>query len=336
MSDFEGSGWWGYNHPRSSFFGVSKHRVMTELIFQKTLKSAISCSGVGLHTGAKVMMTLYPADADHGIVFRRTDIVGGQAEVAAHWRNVVDSQLCTAIANEDGAAIHTIEHLMAAFAGLGIDNALVEINGPEVPILDGSAAPFVFLIECAGVAEQLAPRRAIVVKKTITVGDEAKSATLSPALGFAIDLGIDFTNTVVARQEFAFELFDGAFQSDLARARTFGFEDEVSHMRALGLLPGGSLENAVVVSGKKVLNEDGLRFSDEFVRHKVLDCVGDLYLAGGPIVGRCRGFRTGHRLNHALLVNLFSDPEAYAVETMDSRLLATGVSARHPLAAVRA
>lgn len=310
---------------------------MTELVFQKTLKSAINCSGIGLHTGAKVTMTLHPAEADHGIVFRRTDIVGGQAQIAANWRNVVDSQLCTAIANEDGAAIHTIEHLMAAFAGLSIDNALVEINGPEVPILDGSAAPFVFLIECAGIAEQRVPRRAIVVTKTVTVGADAKNATLSPAPGFAVDLGIDFANAVVARQDFTFELFDGAFKSELARARTFGFEEEISHMRGLGLLPGGSLENAVVVSGQKVLNDDGLRFADEFVRHKALDCVGDLYLAGGPIVGGFRGFRTGHRLNHKLLVALFSDAEAYAIQPMDSRLLGTGVPAARPsLAAVPA
>jgi len=309
---------------------------MVELVFQKTLKNAISCSGIGLHSGVKVSMTLHPAAVNNGIVFRRTDIVGGQAEIAADWRNVVPSQLCTAISNRDGVAIQTIEHLMAAFAGLGIDNALVEINGPEVPIMDGSAAPFVFLIECAGTVEQSEPRRAIVVRKPIAVTDDGKSATLSPAPGFTIDLAIDFANTVVARQEFAFDLMDGAFKADLARARTFGFEDEVSQMRKLGLLPGGSLDNAVVVSGAKVLNEDGLRYGDEFVRHKVLDCVGDLYLAGAPLVGRLEGLRTGHRLNNRLLVALFADPLATEVMPMDSSLLAASAPIVRPAVAIGA
>ena len=308
---------------------------MAEFIFQKTLKNAIGCSGVGLHSGARVSMTLHPAPADHGIVFRRTDIVGGQAEIAAEWQNVVDSQLCTAVANRDGVAIQTIEHLMAAFAGLGIDNALVELNGPEVPIMDGSAAPFVFLIECAGIAELEEPRRAVVVVKPITVGDNGKRASFAPAPGFAVDLTIDFANAVVARQEFAFDLADGAFKSELARARTFGFEDEISQMRKAGLLPGGSLDNAVVVSGAKVLNEDGLRYGDEFVRHKVLDCVGDLYLAG-PIVGRFEGFRTGHRLNNQLLRALFADPTATAIVPMDASLLSVAVPAQRPAVAVGA
>jgi UDP-3-O-[3-hydroxymyristoyl] N-acetylglucosamine deacetylase len=294
---------------------------MSELIFQRTLKNAIGCSGVGLHSGVKVAMTLHPAAADHGIVFRRTDIVGGQAEIAADWRNVVDSQLCTAISNDDGIVIHTIEHLMAAFAGLGVDNAVVELNGPEVPIMDGSAAPFVFLIECAGITELAAPRRAVVVNKAINIGDDRKHAMFAPAPGFAIDLTIDFADTVIARQEFTFDLADGAFKADLARARTFGFEDEISQMRKIGLLPGGSLDNAVVVSGAKVLNQDGLRYSDEFVRHKVLDCVGDLYLAGGPIVGRFEGLRTGHRLNNQLLRALFADPSATTVVPMHAGLL---------------
>jgi len=305
---------------------------MVELVFQRTLKNAISCSGIGLHSGVKVSMTLHPAPVNSGIVFRRTDIVGGQAEIAADWRNVVPSQLCTEIANHDGVAIKTIEHLMAAFAGLGIDNALVEINGPEVPIMDGSAAPFVFLIECAGTIEQSEPRRAIVVRKPITVTDAGKSATLSPALGFTVDLEIDFANTVIDRQEFAFDLMDGAFKADLARARTFGFEDEISQMRKIGLLPGGSLDNAIVVSGAKVLNQDGLRYGDEFVRHKVLDCVGDLYLAGGPLVGRFEGLRTGHRLNNRLLIALFADPSATEIVAMDSSLLAITAPAGRPAA----
>lgn len=308
---------------------------MSAFIFQRTVKNAIGCTGVGLHSGARVAMTLHPAPADHGIVFRRTDIVSGQAEIAADWRNVVDSQLCTAIANDDGVMIQTIEHLMAAFAGLGIDNALVELNGPEVPIMDGSAAPFVFLIECAGIAELDEPRHAVVVNKPVSVGDNGKRATFAPAPGFAIDLTIDFANAVVARQEFAFDLADGSFKAELARARTFGFEDEISQMRKLGLLPGGSLDNAVVVSGAKVLNQDGLRYSDEFVRHKVLDCVGDLYLAG-PIVGRFEGFRTGHRLNNQLLRALFADPEATSIVPMDVDLLGILPPAVRPAVAISA
>jgi UDP-3-O-[3-hydroxymyristoyl] N-acetylglucosamine deacetylase len=281
-------------------------------------------------------MTLHPAETNHGIIFRRTDIVRGQAEIAADWRNVVDSQLCTAIRNTDGVEVQTIEHLMAAFAGLGIDNALVELNGPEVPIMDGSAAPFVFLVECAGIAEQSEPRRAIVVHKPVEVSDDGKRAAFAPAAGFTVDLAIDFSNTLVARQTLAFDLTDGAFKAEIARARTFGFENEVSHMRASGLLRGGSLDNAVVVSGTKVMNEDGLRYEDEFVRHKTLDCVGDLYLAGGPIVARFDGFRTGHRLNHRLLVELFSDPTAYSVVPMSAALLGVATPDTRPVVAIRA
>ena len=309
---------------------------MVEYVFQKTLKNAIGCSGVGLHSGARVAMTLHPAEANHGIVFRRTDIVRGQAEIAADWHNVIDSQLCTAIRNEDGVEVQTIEHLMAAFAGLGIDNAVVELNGPEVPIMDGSSAPFVFLIECAGIVEQTEPRRAIVVHKPVMIADDSKRAGLTPAAGFTVDLAIDFSNTLVARQTLVFDLTDGAFKTEIARARTFGFENEVSHLRASGLLRGGSLDNAVVVSGAKVMNEDGLRYEDEFVRHKTLDCLGDLYLAGGPLIGRFDGFRTGHRLNHRLLVELFSDPTAYSVVPMSAALLGVATPDSRPLVAVRA
>jgi UDP-3-O-[3-hydroxymyristoyl] N-acetylglucosamine deacetylase len=294
---------------------------MGQIIRQKTLKNAIGCSGIGLHTGAKVTMTLTPADEDTGIVFKRTDISGGQATIAADWRNVTDSQLCTAIGNDDGVTISTIEHLMAALAGAGIDNAVVEINGPEVPIMDGSAAPFVFLIECAGSTEQAAARQAFLVKKRVVVSSGDKQASLSPGLGFTVGFDIDFDSPAVRQQELEFDLVDGAFKSDLARARTFGFEHEVSAMRAHGLLRGGSLDNAVIVSGAKVLNESGLRYTDEFVRHKVLDCIGDLYLAGAPLIGHFRGSRSGHKMNHQLLAALFADPNAWARTPLDSDLL---------------
>lgn len=294
---------------------------MGQIIRQKTLKNAIGCSGVGLHTGAKVTMTLLPAAEDTGIVFKRTDISGGQATIKADWRHVTDSQLCTAIGNEDGVTIFTIEHLMAAFAGVGIDNALVEINGPEVPIMDGSAAPFVFLIECAGKVEQAAAREVFIVKKRITVGSGEKQASISPGLGFTVGFDIDFDSAAVRQQELQFDLVDGAFKNDLARARTFGFEHEVSAMRAHGLLRGGSLDNAVIVSGDKILNQSGLRYSDEFVRHKVLDCIGDLYLAGAPLIGHFHGSRSGHRMNHQLLEALFADPTAWERVPLDSDML---------------
>jgi len=293
---------------------------MGQIVRQKTLKNAIGCGGIGLHTGAKVSMTLLPADENSGIVFKRTDIHGGQTVIAADWRNVTDSQLCTAI-SKNGATICTIEHLMAALSAAGIDNAVIELNGPEVPIMDGSAAPFVFLIECAGIVEQSAPRRAVVVKKpvSVTVGD--KSAAIEPGAGFSIGFDIDFSSAAVRRQTFAFDLVDGSFKSDIARARTFGFEHEVSALRAQGLLKGGSLENAVVVSGDKVLNASGLRYADEFVRHKVLDSVGDLYLAGMPLIGRFHGSRSGHRMNHQLLQALFADKSAHDIVDLDTDLL---------------
>lgn len=295
--------------------------MMGQIIRQKTLKNAIGCSGIGLHSGAKVSMILMPAAENTGIVFKRTDISGGQASIKADWRNVTDSQLCTTISNGDGITISTIEHLMAAFAGAGIDNAMVEINGPEVPIMDGSAAPFVFLIECAGKVELVAARDVILVKKRIVISGGDKLASIAPGAGFTVGFDIDFDSPAVRQQEIQFDLVDGAFKNDLSRARTFGFEHEVSTMRAHGLLRGGSLDNAVVVSGAKVLNQSGLRYSDEFVRHKVLDCIGDLYLAGAPLIGHFHGSRSGHRMNHQLLAALFADPTAWERAPLDSDML---------------
>ncbi len=289
---------------------------MSSVLKQKTLKNPIGCSGIGLHSGAKVAMTIFPADPGTGIRFKRTDISGHQAVIAADFRRVADSILCSAIANDDGVSILTIEHLMAAFAGLGIDNALVEINGPEIPIMDGSAAPFAFLIECAGIREQAAPRMAIKIKKPVEVRDDHRYALLEPAEMFSLSFDIAFPSPAVASQSHAVELVDGAFKKEVARARTFGFEHEVAALRAAGLLLGGSLDNAVVVSGAKVLNDSGLRYPDEFVRHKILDSVGDLYLAGAPIIGHFHGSRSGHAMNHRLLAALFADADAYEMVPM--------------------
>jgi UDP-3-O-[3-hydroxymyristoyl] N-acetylglucosamine deacetylase len=281
---------------------------------QKTLKTAIPCRGVGLHSGQQIALTLRPAPADTGIIFRRRDL--GDAEIVASWENAVDSSLCTKLDNREGVSVATIEHLMAAFAGLEIDNAVVELDGPEVPIMDGSAAPFVFLIECAGIVEQDATRRAIKVLKPVTVGGPGRAATLMPSDGFAVSFTIDFASGAIKRQELTLGVDPDSFKSDISRARTFGFLHEVDQMRAAGLARGGSLDNSVVVSGDLVLNEEGLRYADEFVRHKMLDALGDLYLAGGPLLAHFDGTRSGHALNRQLLAALFADPSAWCLTSL--------------------
>jgi len=273
---------------------------------QQTLNKHISCTGIGLHSGAKVDMTLKPADPDTGIVFHRID--GPEFHsIKAEWANVSDTHMCTTVSNDAGVKVATIEHLMAALMGCGIDNAVVEINGPEIPAMDGSAAPFVFLIECVGIVEQDVPRRAIRVVREVEVRDGDRYARLEPGEGFSVDLEIDFDNALVARQRLSFVAGNGAFKDQLSRSRTFGFEQEVEKLHALGLARGGSLNNAVVISGDKVLNRGGLRYKDEFVRHKALDLIGDLYLAGMPIEGHFSGFCSGHSLNNRLLRRLMED-----------------------------
>ena len=252
-------------------------------------------------------MTLLPAPANTGIVFRRTDAGGKGLEIAAHVENVVDDRMCTTLGDGNGATIATVEHLLAALSGCGIDNLYVEVDGGELPIMDGSAAPFVFLIECAGIVEQDAPRRAIEILKSIRIEDNDRQAELSPGVGFSVGFEIEFGSDAIGQQDMNVELVNGTFKGELSRARTFGFIEEVDRLRAMGLALGGSLDNAVVVSGDQVLNEDGLRYKDEFVRHKILDSVGDLYLAGAPIIGHFKGCRSGHALNHAIVRALLAD-----------------------------
>ncbi len=283
---------------------------------QKTLKRAIPCRGVGLHSGATVSMLLRPAEADSGIRFLRTDVVDRDPWIAARYDRVVDTRLCTVIGNEDGVRVGTIEHLMAALAGCEIDNAVVEIDAAEVPVMDGSSEPFVFLIECAGTVELNAPRRAVQVRKPVTVGDARRGLTLAPADAFSVDFEIDFASPVVSHSTLDVRLVNGTFKREIAKARTFGFLEDAQKLRAMGLALGGSLENTVVVDGDRVLNEGGLRFDDEFVRHKVLDCVGDLYLAGAPILGRVTATKSGHHTNNEALRALFADPTAYALVEM--------------------
>jgi UDP-3-O-[3-hydroxymyristoyl] N-acetylglucosamine deacetylase len=286
----------------------------TGVIKQRTLKTSINCSGVALHSGAKVSMTLHPAPIDAGITFKRTDIAGLGAVIPAKWDHVVDTRMCTTLGNDDGVTIGTVEHLMAALAGCGIDNAVVELNGEEVPIMDGSSQPFVFLIECAGVVEQDAAKKIIRVLKTVSVNDG--EARLCPGSHLSLDFDIDFNNDLVSHQSLSIGVINGSFAKELARARTFGFLQDVEALRAAGLAKGGSLENAVVVSGSEVMNEGGLRYDDEFVRHKMLDALGDLYLAGAAIIGGFQGVCSGHTTNNMLLQALFADPEAWKMDVL--------------------
>lgn len=283
---------------------------------QQTLKSKISCSGTGLHSGVNVSMTLLPAPPNTGIIFRRTDTDGNGLEVAALVENVVDDRMCTTLGDGEGATIATVEHLMAALCGCGIDNLYVEVEGSELPIMDGSAAPFVFLIECAGIVEQDAPRRVIEILKPVRVEDEDRQVELLPGDGFSVDFEIEFESDAIGRQDMSVDLVNGTFKGELSRARTFGFIEEVDQLRAMGLALGGSLDNAVVVSGNEVLNEDGLRYENEFVRHKILDCVGDLYLAGAPIIGHFKGHRSGHALNHSIVRSLLADQGSWRYTTV--------------------
>lgn len=287
--------------------------------FQQTLKTEIDCTGIGLHSGLPVTMTLRPAPVGTGIVFRRLDLLrGGASEDAATipalWDRVVDTRLCTMIGNDHGATVGTVEHVMSALRGCGIDNLVIDLNGAEVPIMDGSADPFVFLIDCAGITRQAAPRRVIRVLRTVSISDGDKLATLAPAEHSSFAFEIDFASAAVRHQQKFVHLDRGSFKADVARARTFGFLQEVEMMRNAGLARGGSLDNAVVIDGDRVVNEGGLRYSDEFVRHKILDAVGDLYMAGAPIIGHYSGIKSGHALNNKLLRALFADEEAYVIE----------------------
>jgi len=265
-------------------------------------------------------MRLCPAPPHAGIIFRRID---AGAEIPAHWSSTIQSPLCTMLWNGEGIRIGTIEHLMAALAGAEIDNAIVELDGPEVPIMDGSSAPFLFLIECAGVVEQDAMRRAIKVLKPVSVSEGDARAELLPDHGFSMSFEIHFDNPLISRQDISLTFDSETFKVELSRARTFGLLDDVKRLRAAGLVRGGSLENAVVVGRDHVLNIGGLRYADEFVRHKLVDAFGDLYLAGGPLIGCFRGVRSGHAHTRRLLAVLFADPDAWCYTTM-SRAIGSG------------
>jgi UDP-3-O-[3-hydroxymyristoyl] N-acetylglucosamine deacetylase len=288
---------------------------------QNTLKSPAAFTGVGLHGGASVRMVVHPAPADHGIWFRRTDVADRDPLVLARWDMVKPSQLCTVIENGDGVSVSTIEHIMAALAGFAIHNALIEIDGPEVPILDGSSVPFIQGFLAAGIEEQFLPVRAVRVLKPVEVREDKAVARLEPAEMLEIKFRIDFAEKAIGVQSHQLNMANGAFVRELSDSRTFCRQSDVDAMRAKGLALGGTLENAVVFDDDQVLSPGGLRHADEPVRHKMLDAVGDLALAGGPILGRYVGERAGHALTNRLLRALFADPTAFEIVDCGPRTL---------------
>ncbi|MFA8385868.1 MAG: UDP-3-O-acyl-N-acetylglucosamine deacetylase [Pelagibaca sp.] len=289
---------------------------------QTTVQSIIRFSGIGLHTGAPVNMSICPAPADHGIVFERTDIRLGNARIAALFDRVEQSPLCTKIVNYSGVSVSTIEHIMAALAGCGVHNALVRIDGPEAPILDGSAAPFVRRILSVGVKQLHSPIRVIEVLSTVEVHTAQGRARLAPGAGLTMDFHIDFADRAIGQQSKSLNLANGAFVRELCDSRTFCRASDVEAMRAVGKALGGTMENAVVVDGDKVLSPGGLRHSDEAVRHKMLDALGDLALAGAPLLGHYEGHKAGHTLTNMLLRELFATPDGYRVRDCDTTLAA--------------
>ena len=279
---------------------------------QQTINSSISLSGVGLHSGKKVAISFEPAEINSGIKFIRTDHKDNKV-IKALWSNVTSTNLCTTIANNAGTSISTIEHLMSALSGMHIDNVNILINGPEVPIMDGSSLPFVELFESNGLVKQEIDRQIILIKKEVVVTKGDSCTKILPDKQFSIDFEIEFASHLVNKQACQLQLVNGNYKSDISSARTFGFEKDVDYLRANGFALGGSLENAVVVGNKNILNKEGLRFEDEFVRHKMLDSIGDLYLAGKPIQGYFYGKKSGHFLNNQLLRKLFSDKSNFEV-----------------------
>jgi len=287
------------------------------MINQRTLKNVIRATGVGLHTGEKVYLTLRPAAVDTGIVFRRVDL-DPVVELYAKPDRVGDTRLSTAL-KEGDVSVSTVEHLMSALAGLGIDNIYVEITSPEVPIMDGSAAPFVFLIQSAGVVEQNAPKKFIRVVKPIEIEDGDKWAKFEPFEGFKVSFSIDFDHPIFAKspQTATVDFSTTSFVKEVSRARTFGFMHEVEALREAGLALGGSHDNAIVMDSYSILNDDGLRYEDEFVKHKILDAIGDLYLLGHQLIGEFSAYKSGHALNNKLLRALIAQPDAWELVTYD-------------------
>ena len=304
------------------------------MIRQRTLRNAIKATGVGLHTGEKVYLTLCPAPVDTGIVFRRVDL-DPVVEIPGRADNVNETTLSTTLF-ANGEKVSTVEHLMAAMSGLGIDNAYVDVSAPEVPIMDGSAGPFVFLIQSAGIEEQNAAKKFIRIKRKVTVEDGDKVASFLPFDGFKVSFTIDFDHPVfrdrTAHADVDFS--STSFVKEISRARTFGFMHEIEYLRSQGLARGGSVDNAIVVDEYRILNQDGLRYDDEFVRHKVLDAIGDIYLLGNSVIGEFRAYKSGHALNNASLRALIAQPDAWEVVTFEDAERAPISYALNPVPAV--
>ncbi len=304
---------------------------------QTTLSNRVSCSGVGLHSGKPVEMVIYPAPANTGIVFKRLDVASEQSLVPARYDLVSETRLGTTIQNRHGVSVSTIEHLMAAFWGVGLDNAVVELNGPEVPIMDGSSEPFLFMLECARVIKLSEPRQMLRILKRVEVRDGDSIASVEPTVmgeeGCTLAIEIQFNSKVIDRQAAFYDFREMNFKQSLSRARTFGFEHEVMALRQMGLALGGSLENAIVVGAEGVLNEEGLRYNDEFVRHKALDCVGDLFLAGCRVDGHFSFVKPGHAINNKLLRAIFADESAYVIAAPGKMHVAPAAFINAPVAA---
>lgn len=288
------------------------------MIRQRTITNSVSTTGVGLHTGEKVTITLFPAKEDHGIVFRRSDLKT-PTQIQVSPLMVIETKLCSTIGT-DTFKISTVEHIMSALSASGIDNILIDVNGSEIPIMDGSSIAFIHLIKSAMVVEQLKPKKFVVINEVIEVTDGDKLAKFEPYHGFIIDFMIDFPHPAFKEEDshVVIDFFKDSYIKDISRARTFGFMQEVEYLRTNGLARGGSLDNAIVLDEFKILNEDGLRYSDEFVRHKILDAVGDLYILGNPIIGKFTAYKSGHDLNNKLLRSLLENKQSWSLENLDS------------------
>ena len=304
------------------------------MLKQRTLKNTIRATGVGLHTGEKIYLTLHPAPANHGISFRRTDL-DPVVEIKARAENVGDTTLSTTLMNGD-VRVSTVEHLLSAMAGLGVDNAVIDVSAAEVPIMDGSAGPFVFLIQSAGIKEQEAPKRFIRIKRPVVVKDGDKVACFKPFDGFKVTFTIDFDHPVFHNRtaKTSLDFSSTSFVKEVSRARTFGFMHEIEYLRSKGLARGGSQDNAIVVDEYRVLNEDGLRYEDEFVKHKILDAIGDLYLLGKSLIGEFDAYKSGHALNNASLLALISDKDAWEMVTFENNEDDAPISYVKPVVAV--
>lgn len=301
------------------------------MIRQRSLKNTIRATGVGLHSGKKIYLTLHPAPADTGIIFRRADL-SPVVEIPARAENVSDTLLCTTL-EANGAKVATVEHLLSAMAGLGIDNAYIDVNAPEVPIMDGSSGPFVFLIQSAGIVEQDAPKRFIRIKRKVSIEDGDKRGSLEPYDGFRVSFEIDFDHPVFQHrgQTATLDFSSTSYVKEVSRARTFGFMSDYEKLRANDLALGASMDNAIAVDESRVLNEDGLRYDDEFVKHKILDAIGDLYLLGSSLIGSFKGYKSGHALNNQLLLKLLKEKDAWEYVTFEDEDAGIPISYLQPL-----